>query len=147
MRHWSPDFLYLNSNSLTGTIPSEISLLTELRKFLSITNLLEWHCVCDVLILLQLGPASTDGLYLEDNMMTGTIPSKMSFLDDLGTFLSTFSDHSLSHNVGILNLSCTETLYLYGNTWTGEFTCPDFIDECLVSCNGYLHGDCRSLLS
>lgn len=39
----------------------------------------------------------------------------------------------------------TETLELNGNNFTGPFTCPDFIDECAVSCENRNATECRVL--
>jgi hypothetical protein len=46
-------------------------------------------------------------------------------------------------------LSNLYNLYLYDNNFTGEFTCPAFIDDCWISCDYYetdtFTQACRSL--
>jgi hypothetical protein len=39
----------------------------------------------------------------------------------------------------------TAWLLLYDNNFTGEFTCPAFIDDCQISCDDYNNDTCRSL--
>jgi hypothetical protein len=99
---------------------------------------------------------STDLLDLSDNSLTGTIPSQIALLSNLG------ESSVVWLLVGMIVLSCvffivlscllvifhsTAWLDLYGNSFTGEFTCParPFIDECYISCDDYNNDTCRFL--
>ncbi len=78
----------LAGNSLTGTIPSEVGLLTKLSE-LSVV----WFASCNdyvvmcffiVLSCLLVIFLSRDYLYLDNNSLTGTIPSEVGLMLNLG---------------------------------------------------------------
>lgn len=77
--------LDLQFNSLMGAIPSEIGLLTSLSKLCWL-----WHGHCDFcsFIKRQAYPRtsfhSTANLHLNDNSLTGAIPSEISLLTSMG---------------------------------------------------------------
>jgi hypothetical protein len=80
--------LSLAGNSLTGTIPSEVGLLTKLSE-LSVV----WFASCNdyvvmcffiVLSCLLVIFLSRDYLYLDNNSLTGTIPSEVGLMLNLG---------------------------------------------------------------
>jgi hypothetical protein len=98
---------------------------------------------------------STDALYLFNNSLTGTIPSQIALMSNLG------ESSVVWLLVVMIVLSCVfhctlmlachihskDWLSLYDNNFTGEFTCPAhaFIDECYISCDDYNNDTCRSL--
>jgi hypothetical protein len=96
---------------------------------------------------------STASLVLSINSLTGTIPSQLALMSNL-------SESSVVWLlVVMIVLSCvvhctlmlachihsTAWLDLYGNNFTGEFTCPDFIGLCRISCDHFTNNTCRSL--
>jgi hypothetical protein len=78
--------LYLSENSLTGTIPSEVGLLTKLSE-LSVVWILVVRivlsCVCHCTLMLACHIHSTAYLSLWGNSLTGTIPSEVGLLTKL----------------------------------------------------------------
>jgi hypothetical protein len=153
---YSTDTLHLSSNRLTGMIPSQIALMSNLCKS-SVVRLLVvmivLSCVFRCTLMLACHIHSTAGLSLSSNSLTGTIPSEVGLL----TKLSKSSVVWLL--VVMIVLSCvfqctlmlachihsTDWLSLYDNNFTGEFTCPAFIDYCRISCDDYFNNTCRSL--
>jgi hypothetical protein len=100
--------LSLSSNSLTGTIPSEVGLLTKLSElsvvwFLVVMIVLS--CVFHCTLMLAFIFYSTAWLSLWGNSLTGTIPSEVVLL----TKLSKFSVVWLL--VVMIVLSCVFLLY------------------------------------
>lgn len=101
----------------------------------------QWLCLTATLLsaLLFLG---TEALSFRDNSLTGKIPSNIFLLTDLGMTGWRAISCSLERNTRVICTHSlwyrprrTDLLYLYGNSLTGFFTCPDFIDKCFVSCN------------
>jgi hypothetical protein len=98
---------------------------------------------------------STAELYLSNNSLTGTIPSQILLMSNLCEcsivwllvvliVLSCLFFILLSCLLVILH--STDDLQLYKNNFTGEFTCPAFIENCLISCNYYDDNNtCQSL--
>jgi hypothetical protein len=65
--------------------------------------------------------ANLNVLWLQNNMLTGSIPDifdEMRQLDDL---------------------------HLYNNSLTGSFACPEWIRKCLISCDDPLYDGCHTL--
>jgi hypothetical protein len=100
---------------------------------------------------------STEVLELSGNSLTGTIPSQIALMSNLGEsgvvwFLVVMIVLSC---VFFIVLSCLlvifhliDFLLLYNNNFTGEFTCPAFIDDCWISCDWFTDTyteACRSL--
>ncbi len=97
---------------------------------------------------------STDGLWLSGNSLTGTIPSQVGLLTTLSESIVVLLlvVMIVLSCVFFIVLSCllvifhsTDELSLYDNNFTGEFTCPVFIDYCRISCDEYNNDTCRSL--
>jgi hypothetical protein len=135
--------LYLSGNSLTGTIPSEVGLMSNLGES-SVVWLLVVMIVLSCVFFIVLSCFlvifhSTAGLYLSGNSLRGTIPSQIALMSNLG-------ESSVVWLLVALIVLCvfhcclsffhsTDWLYLYDNNFTGEFTCPDFIGDCWISCD------------
>jgi hypothetical protein len=96
---------------------------------------------------------STADVILSGNSLTGTIPSQLAMMPNL-------CESSVVWLLVVMIVICvfhctlmlafvifhsTDTLALSGNNFTGEFTCPGFIDECYISCDDYNNDTCRSL--
>jgi hypothetical protein len=64
---------------------------------------------------------SVENLELNENDMTGAVPTELLLLTNL------------------------DTLFLYGNNLSGQFSCPDFVEICVVSCNNSAQPECREL--
>jgi hypothetical protein len=80
------DRLGLSLNSLTGTIPSEVGLLTNLCELSVVWLLVVMIVLCVFFIVLSCLLVifhSTDELYLSFNSLTGTIPSQIALLSNL----------------------------------------------------------------
>ena len=108
---------------------------------------------------------STDELGLYNNNLTGTIPTEIEQMIDLGessdvACISFSWDWECFHVVmtlcfnymfsNILRLSypySTGWLELYNNSLMGDFTCPGNITYCYISCNDDTDDACRSLWS
>jgi len=81
------------------------------------------------------------------NKLTGTIPSEIYLLTNLGA-LGGCSHCSISLLPACLQLPSfdAENLFLFENTFTGSFTCPEFIGgRCWISCNFETNDECQSL--
>jgi hypothetical protein len=79
--------LDLYSNSLTGTIPSQLGLLSQLGKFSVVCLLVVMivlSCVFHCTLMLACHIYSTDDLSLYDNSLTGTIPRQIALMSNLG---------------------------------------------------------------
>jgi hypothetical protein len=82
----STDTLDLSSNSLTGTIPTEIALLSNLCESSVVWLLVGTIVLCVFHCTLMLAFVifhSTDELWLSDNRLTGTIPTEIALLSNL----------------------------------------------------------------
>jgi hypothetical protein len=98
---------------------------------------------------------STVGLYLYKNSLTGTIPSEIGLLTKLSELIVVWFLVVIIVVMFYIVLSCllvifhsTDWLFLYSNNFSGEFTCPPFIDDCWISCDYYADTytqACRSL--
>jgi hypothetical protein len=95
---------------------------------------------------------STAGLGLSFNSLIGTIPSQLGLLTKLSKSSVVWLLVVMIVCVFFIVLSCllvmfhsTDGLWLSGNNFTGEFTCPAFIDECWISCDDAYNDTCRSL--
>lgn len=133
------DELLLQVNRLSGTIPSEIGMLSKLGKLLVIVS----RDILQKRLVLLFSHASNylllhcaDDLRLQANKLTGTIPSTIASLN-LSKLLRLvgFSCHSFAL---LLNLNHRlipiAFLGLWSNQLMGPFTCPDHIEYCDVSC-------------
>jgi hypothetical protein len=80
--------LSLYSNSLTGTIPSELGLLSKLSEssvVWSLVVMIVLSCVIFIVLsCLLVALHSTDWLWLFSNSLTGTIPSQIALMSNLG---------------------------------------------------------------
>jgi hypothetical protein len=101
---------------LTGKIPTEIGLMTRLTAAWLHSNLLKGTIPSEIGRLTNMVFLS-----LDDNMLSGTIPSELGLLTNLGN------------------------LYLFDNNLTGEYTCPEYITFCDISCDDEDNEACRSL--
>jgi hypothetical protein len=78
--------LSLYNNSLIGTIPSEVGLMSNLCEssvvwlLVGMIMLCVFHCT----LMLACHIHSTADLYLNDNTLMGTIPSQIAFMSNLG---------------------------------------------------------------
>jgi hypothetical protein len=125
---YSQNTTELSINILTGTIPSEIGLLSKLTRLA--LNSVTGTIPSEVGLLTKL-----TYLDLWRNSLTGTIPSEVGLLTKLNVL-----DLSINSLTGTIpsELALMSKLYdlqLYYNNFTGEFTCPAFIDECWISCD------------
>jgi hypothetical protein len=86
---------------------------------------------------------STAILSLFDNQLTGTIPSEVGLMFNLGEssvvwlLVVMIMLSCVSHCTLMLACHIHSTAYLdlSGNNFTGEFTCPAFIDDCWIWCD------------
>ena len=89
-----------------------------------------------------------DYLDLSNNTLSGTIPSEaMNRLTNLGEFIvwplclpytQRFSSRCTivtMYSHGLYPLCNAEEIRLFGNMFSGSYTCPDFIAECGISCD------------
>jgi hypothetical protein len=138
-------FMSLWNNRLTGDIPSELSSLTQLATLDLGSNSLDGNIPFEIHSLSKLNL-----LWLDSNSLSGQIPSDIHLLSNLLELLLHQNNLSGTIPSEIYNLSSLTTLTLYHNRLTGEFTCPFFIEECLISCDPDIHQNvstqsCRSL--
>jgi hypothetical protein len=83
----STDKLWLSSNSLTGTIPSQIALLSNLSESSVVWLLVVMivlSCVFHCTLMLACHIHSTVELDLSSNSLNGTIPSQIALMSNLG---------------------------------------------------------------
>jgi high-affinity nickel permease len=83
--HYTAD-LWLNDNSLTGTIPSEVGLMSNLGESSVVWLLVVMivlSCVFHCTLMLACHIHSTDTLALSGNSLTGTIPSEVGLMSNL----------------------------------------------------------------
>jgi hypothetical protein len=161
--------LYLDVNNLKGTIPSEIGLLSDLGSWQFVGNSLEGRIPSEIGQLKHLSSVHGDS-----NQLSETIPSEIGLLSDslvefwfhyneLGgpipteigqlTQLDSLSlfNNSLTGTIpseAISSLTNLDWLGLSHNMFTGDFTCPAFIDYCGISCDYWdanYTDACRSL--
>ncbi len=71
-----------------------------------------------------------ESLDLHKNEVSGTIPSEVGF---------SLRDTTVPHQ------NDTDAFGAYGNNLVGPFTCPEFIELCLVSCDDRNKCQCRIL--
>jgi hypothetical protein len=97
---------------------------------------------------------SIDTLLLDSNGLTGTIPSQIAMMSNLceSSIVWLLVVMIVLSCVFLIVLSCLCVIFhsigslrLYNNSFTGEFTCPAFIDDCRISCDDYNNDTCRSL--
>jgi hypothetical protein len=135
----------LSSNSLTGTIQRQIALLSSLSESSVVWLLVVMIvlCVFHCTLMVACHIHSTAVLWLSDNRLTGTIPSQIALMSNLcessvvwllvlRIVLSCVFHCTL---MVACHIHSTGSLQLYGNNFTGEFTCPAFIDDCWISCD------------
>jgi len=110
-----------------------------------------FFCVLKCSLMLHLHFHSTAGLWLYNNSLTGTITSKIGLLTKLSKsccclVATTFFYCALKCSLMLhLYFHSTDGLFLYNNSFTGEFTCRNFITYCKVSCDDYSNDACHSL--
>jgi hypothetical protein len=78
--------LDLSSNSLTGTMPTEIALMSNLCESSVVclfVVMIVLSCVFHCSLMLACHIHSTAELYLYDNSLTGTIPSQIALMSNL----------------------------------------------------------------
>jgi hypothetical protein len=130
----------------------------------SLTNLGEFvgHCLPPI-FLLSLFPHEyafswivfciAGSLDLSYNALTGMIPFEViNSLTNLGEFVGhclppifflSLCPHEYAFSWILLCIA--DELWLYNNAFIGNYTCPDFIDDCLISCYDEFDPACRSL--
>jgi len=127
--------LYLNSNSLTGTIPSEVGLLSSMTSVLYLdTNRLTGTIPSEIGLLTLM----SSGMFLTKNSLTGAIPSEIGLLTSMTGFLKLYSNSltgAIPSEIGLLT-SMTGFLKLYSNSLTGAI--PSEIGL-LTSMTSYLY--------
>ena len=131
--------LYLEDNSLSGTIPS-LSSLTKLNGLYLSNNRLSGE-------IPDLSSTSLSVLYLDGNSLSGTIPD-LSNLDHLTTM--DLSENSLSGPVPDLSSTRMQSLHLSDNQLTGTFSASSLpaVSICVVDLsNNRLSGTIPDLSS
>jgi hypothetical protein len=127
----STDSLVLYNNNLTGMIPSQIAFVSNLGEFSAVWLLvvmLVLSCVCHCTLMLACHIHSTVALHLSLNSLTGTIPSQVGLMSNLGEssvvwllvvmiVLSCVFHCTLSCLLVIFH--STAILTLFGNSLTG----------------------------
>jgi hypothetical protein len=95
---------------------------------------------------------SAADLWLDSNKLTGTVPTEINSLTILGEFVGhclapiiflSLCPHECAFSWIVLCIA--DFLYLYDNMFTGNYTCPAFVEECGISCDNGLKPACRSL--
>ena len=112
------EILSIYQNKLTGTIPPEISSMSELRTINIHTNSIEGSIPTEIGSLNILG-YSSEGLLLQNNKLNGTIPEEIYELEYLQVLnLEANELHgSISSKIG--NLKALSLLDLRTNSFTG----------------------------
>jgi hypothetical protein len=85
----STAWLYLNGNRLTGTIPSQVALMSNLCESSVVWLLVVMvvlSCVFHGTLILPCHIHSADTLYLSTNNLMGAIPSQLGLLMKLSAF-------------------------------------------------------------
>jgi hypothetical protein len=110
------DRLFLSQSALNGTIPSAIGCLTSLIQ-----------------------------LNLEQQNLTGTIPTELLLLTKNGLFLCELIVLVALTASPLSQFSLTTLICCFWQQLIGPFTCPEFIEICGVSCGNVLNDQCRDL--
>jgi hypothetical protein len=90
---------------------------------------------------------------LYSNSLTGMIPSEIALMSNLCEssvvwLLVVMIVVSCVFHCTLMracHIHSTAGLSLYNNNFAGEFTCPDIIVDCLISCDDYSNNTCLSL--
>jgi len=134
------DTIRLQSNQLRGKIPSEIATLTFLSEYLEgLASLPPWSSqpvshLPDIKLTSLVHIPSLDDFYLHSNKLTGTIPSEIASMDNLSESDSAILLMTHPHKSSCSLESHIDELLVYDNLLTGNFTCPNNITVCDVSC-------------
>jgi Leucine-rich repeat (LRR) protein len=152
----------MDSNELSGSIPSEMGLLSLMTELKLHTNNLTGPILPDFVQQFM----ELEQLALERNSFTGTLPSfgpltkltefKVGAALITGTIpssialLTSLVDLKLQNNTltGTIptvlhTLSNLGELWLFGNNFSGSFTCPLNVADCYVSCHIPGNASCR----
>lgn len=100
-----------------------------------------------------------DGLYLDENDLTGSIPFAITLLTNLGEYrcarfvwcfsLASYVAPGSRSTTDFFLLFSVVRLDLHGNRFSGGFNCPDRVERCYISCDDWpseeKNSTCRSL--
>jgi hypothetical protein len=125
----------LFGNAFTGSIPSEVGLLTKLSTLLVYCNF--WVYIQTVTDLTLCHPLKAF-LNFQANFLTGIIPSELESLTELCKFKHQQANEASYIKYIWLTHFCTFCwivfLGLNGNLFSSPYECPQFIDVCCVLC-------------
>jgi Leucine-rich repeat (LRR) protein len=120
----------LDSNRLTGTIPSQLAQLTRLTTLYLSNNQLKGTLPEQLAELTGL----TD-VHLESNQLKGTMPEQLAELTRLTEF-NLYNNHLTGVVPGLPFKQITKNCCLYYSQRTNNFTCPLPADAVDCKCNG-----------